>query len=117
MTVIRPPPQRPPSVHVAPLAVERGWAAFHGPAAIVFVADPDAATAGRQDQLRVLFGLTPMEAAVASRIAEGEGLKAAADHLGIAVTTARTHLQHVFEKTDTRRQSELVRLIAGSAAG
>lgn len=117
MSVSRPPPQRPLSVHVAPLAVERGWAAFHGPAAIVFIADPDSATAGRQEQLRALFGLTPMEAAVALRIAEGAGLKAAADHLGIAVTTARTHLQHVFEKTDTRRQSELVRLMAGSAAG
>lgn len=117
MAVTRRPPRRPLSVHVAPLAVECGWGTFHGPAAIVFIADPDGATTSRQEQLRALFGLTPMEAAVALRIADGVGLKAAADHLGIAVTTARTHLQHVFEKTDTRRQSELVRLIAGSATG
>lgn len=116
MAVTRPSPQRPLSVHVAPLAVERGWATFHGPAAIVFIADPDRAVAAQQVQLRALFGLTPMEAAVALCIAEGAGLQVAADHLGIALTTARTHLQHVFEKTETRRQSQLVRLIAGSGS-
>lgn len=117
MALTRTPPQRPLSVHVAPLAIEAEWAILRGPAAIVFVADPDGVTAGHREQLRALFGLTPMEAAVALRIVHGEGLQAAADQLGIGLTTARTHLQHVFEKTDTRRQSELVRLIAGSAAG
>lgn len=46
--------------------------------------------------------------------ARGEALKAVADGLGISLTAARTHLQHVVEKTETRRQAELVRLIAAS---
>jgi DNA-binding CsgD family transcriptional regulator len=29
----------------------------------------------------------------------------------------RTHLPHIFEKTETRRQAELVRLILQSAGG
>ena len=27
------------------------------------------------------------------------------------MTTVRTHLQHIFDKTDTHRQAELVRLL------
>ena len=58
-----------------------------------------------------LFGLTRRESEVALTIVAGHGLRAAAQQLGIALTTARTHLQHVFEKTNTRRQSELTSLI------
>ena len=36
----------------------------------------------------------------------------AARKLGIARTTARTHLQCLFAKTGTARQSELVRFVA-----
>ncbi|WP_192247333.1 helix-turn-helix transcriptional regulator [Mesorhizobium silamurunense] len=90
--------------------IESTWFATGRPAAIVFVADPDSAP----DQLRNLYRLTPAEAAVAMAIARGEGLQAVADQLDISLTTARTHLQHVFEKTETRRQAELVRIIAAS---
>lgn len=48
-------------------------------------------------------------------IARGGGLQAAADELQISLTTARTHLQHVFEKTETQRQAELVRLVTAGA--
>jgi DNA-binding CsgD family transcriptional regulator len=64
------------------------------------------------DQLRAVFGLTRTEALVAAEIFRGEGLKAAADALGIGATTARTHLQRIFGKTGTRKQAELVRIIA-----
>jgi hypothetical protein len=47
----------------------------------------------------------------ALEIARGDGRKAAATRLDIAVTTARTHLTHIFEKTGVRRQAELVRLL------
>jgi DNA-binding CsgD family transcriptional regulator len=45
---------------------------------------------------------------------ETDGLQAAADRLGISLATARTHLAHVFDKTGTRRQAELVRLLLRS---
>jgi len=114
MAVARPRPRRPLSVLVAPLAIETTWFVTDRPAAIVFVADPDGEPRAAQDQLRNLYRLTPAEAAVAMAIARGEGLQAVADELGISLTTARTHLQHVFEKTETRRQAELGRLIATS---
>jgi len=114
MALARPRPRRPLSVLVAPLAIETTWFVTDRPAAIVFVADPDGEPRAAQDQLRKLYRLTPAEAAVAMAIARGEGLQAVADELGISLTTARTHLQHVFEKTETRRQAELGRLIATS---
>lgn len=33
----------------------------------------------------------------------------------IAVSTARTHLQHIFEKTNVNSQAELVRLVMNSS--
>jgi DNA-binding CsgD family transcriptional regulator len=41
----------------------------------------------------------------------------AAGRLQITLTTARTHLAHIFEKTGTRRRAEVVPLILQSAGG
>jgi DNA-binding CsgD family transcriptional regulator len=57
------------------------------------------------------YGLTRMEAVVALQLLNNQGLKAVAAHLGIAPTTVRTHLTAVFDKTGTRRQVDLVRLL------
>ena len=57
------------------------------------------------------FGLTAAEAVFAAEISRGDGLQAVAERLAIAPTTARTHLTRIFEKTGTRRQAELVRLL------
>lgn len=83
------------------------------PVAILFEADDrsDEAIAGR---LRLRYGLTPAEAAFAVEIAKGDGKRAAAARRGIAYSTARTHLSHIFDKTGVNRQGELVRLIVGN---
>jgi DNA-binding CsgD family transcriptional regulator len=112
MVLSRPVPRRPLNVLVAPLTIAPTWFARGHSAAIVFVADPDNVPRTIQDQLRQLYRLTPAEAAVAMATARGAGLQAVADELKISLTTARTHLQHVFEKTETRRQAELVRVMA-----
>jgi DNA-binding CsgD family transcriptional regulator len=62
------------------------------------------------------FGLTRAEAAVAVEILEADGLQAVVDRLGVSLATARTPLAHVFDKTGTRRQAELVRLLLQSAS-
>jgi DNA-binding CsgD family transcriptional regulator len=58
------------------------------------------------------FGLTPAEARLAQAIAEGETLREVAERSQVSINTVRTHLQRVFDKTDTRRQAQLVRLVA-----
>jgi DNA-binding CsgD family transcriptional regulator len=81
------------------------------PLAIVLITDPERQRDARRELLRQRFGLTAAEADLALEIARGDGRKAAAARLDIAVTTARTHLTHIFEKTGVRRQAELVRLL------
>jgi DNA-binding CsgD family transcriptional regulator len=81
------------------------------PLAILLVTDPERQRDARRELLRRRFGLTAAEADLALEIARGDGRKAAAARLDIAVTTARTHLTHIFEKTGVRRQAELVRLL------
>jgi DNA-binding CsgD family transcriptional regulator len=41
----------------------------------------------------------------------GAHLRDIADELSVSYQTVRTHLQHIFDKTDTHRQAELVRLL------
>jgi DNA-binding CsgD family transcriptional regulator len=39
-----------------------------------------------------------------------------ADAIGISKATVKTHLQHLFGKTGTNRQTELVKLVATHAS-
>jgi DNA-binding CsgD family transcriptional regulator len=78
---------------------------------LLFKTEPAQTAVVRSEWPRRDLGLTPAEVRFTHEILKGDGLQAAADRLGISVTTARTHLAHVFGKTGTRRQAELVRLI------
>ena len=68
-------------------------------------------TPGLAHLLRLLFGLTPTEALLAEGLANGDDLDEVAQRLRMTKGTARIHLRHVFLKTDTRRQAQLVALI------
>jgi DNA-binding CsgD family transcriptional regulator len=59
------------------------------------------------------FQLTPAELRVLFCVVEISGLAEVADVLGLSEATVRTHLRHIFEKTETHRQADLVRLVAG----
>jgi DNA-binding CsgD family transcriptional regulator len=104
-------------VLVFPLRPQAPWTRHYRPAAMVFVSDPERGTALRNEHLREQFNLTETEASLALHIVAGRGLQAAADRMNIGVSTARTHLAHVFAKTKTHRQAELVRLILQSDGG
>jgi DNA-binding CsgD family transcriptional regulator len=82
------------------------------PLVMLFATTPCEASLPDTRQLRSQFGLTDAQARLAIEIARGEGLKACAQRLGIAMSTGRSHLKQIFEKTETRRQAELVRLIS-----
>ncbi len=65
--------------------------------------------------LQAALSLTRAEARVASAIYGGDSIRDAAQSMGIAETTAKTHLMSIFNKTGVSKQSELVRLIASLA--
>jgi len=104
----------PLTVLVVPHRTRVTWIDVLRPTALLFITDPQQAAMVRSEWLRQDFGLTPAEAGFTREILKADGLQAVADRLGISVTTARTHLAHVFDKTGTRRQAELVRLILES---
>lgn len=86
-------------------------------AAAIFLSDPETHDRRTPERLRQLYGLTAMEAEVASRIAWGARLPDVAAAHRVSVHTARGHLKQVFAKTGVHRQADLVRLLlAGPAA-
>ncbi len=59
------------------------------------------------------FGLTPAETRVLASLLGGRTLAATAATLGIAATTAKSHLENIFSKTGVSRQADLMRLATG----
>jgi DNA-binding CsgD family transcriptional regulator len=112
LLVAREADRSPITVSVLPFHRDEPIVSSQRPVAIVFTSDPDRARQPTADRIKLLYGLTPAEAAFAIEIAKGDGIQACADRLGISRSTARTHLFHVFRKTDTSRQAELVRLLS-----
>lgn len=111
MRAIRPSGKRPYGILVNTVT-ERGPAlSTLRPAVSLFITDPDADVAAGDDRLRTAFGLTNAEAKLAARLAAGDDLRSAADHLGVTYGTARVRLAQVFQKTGTCRQGELIRLL------
>jgi DNA-binding CsgD family transcriptional regulator len=104
----------PLTVLVAPHRAQLRGINVVRPRAILLITDPKATAVVHQQWLRDDFGLTRAEAAVAATILETDGLQAVAKRLCISLTTVRTHLAHVFDKTGTHRQVELVRLLLQS---
>jgi DNA-binding CsgD family transcriptional regulator/PAS domain-containing protein len=62
-----------------------------------------------------LFGCTPSEARLAELLAQGFGLRHAAQQMNITYGTARVYLKIVFDKTGARTQAQLVARLLGSA--
>lgn len=63
----------------------------------------------------LVFRLTPSELRVLLAVVEAGSIRETAETLGIAETTAKTHLGHLYAKTGTSRQADLVKLVAGFA--
>ncbi|MGV0633532.1 helix-turn-helix transcriptional regulator [Mycolicibacillus trivialis] len=78
---------------------------------MVVIVDPDVERVPSATLLRELYGLTVSEAQVAVLVAQGGDPKSIAETLSVSLATVKTHLQHVFDKTDTHRQADLVRLL------
>jgi DNA-binding CsgD family transcriptional regulator len=107
---------RPLSVVVAPLPSRRAALVDDEAVAVVFVTDPDRAPAPDVGTVRAVFGLTPAEAELVGCLARGLSLEQSARELGLSVETLRSRLKTIFQKTDTHRQADLIRLVLTAAA-
>jgi DNA-binding CsgD family transcriptional regulator len=66
--------------------------------------------------LQGLFQLTTAEAKLAESLYEGRSLNEIADANAVSIHTVRNQLKSALSKTDTRRQGELVALVAQVAS-
>lgn len=110
ISVPRPPPRQPLALLIAPLPLHDRFFEVRA-AAVVFVSDPERDSPAPVDVLRTLYGLTRAEARLAVVLAAGQTPQAAAEELGLSPHTVRSQLNSVLQKTDTRRQSDLMRLL------
>ena len=108
-TCRRPSGKRPYVIHVLPFQSAPADAAEVR--ALVVIMDPEQNPEPPPMLLRRLYGFTNAEAEVALRVVRGDGLKPIAEDMSLSMATIKTHLHHVFDKTGTHRQAELIRFL------
>jgi DNA-binding CsgD family transcriptional regulator len=107
---------RPLSIIVQKLPMENSGPDNEKPAFALIISDPNRAIELDHVALCRLYGLTPAEGRLAALLASGKHIESAAHLLGVSIHTVRTHLKHIFSKTETSSQSDLVRLILSAPA-
>ena len=95
-------------LHAIPVAS----AAADGPRTVLVLVDLSQRPSPAPGVLQRLFDLSPAEARIAIGLARGLTLGEIAEETGLSSHTLRTQLSSVFTKTRTRRQPELVALLA-----
>ena len=98
-------------IHVLPLGrgqLRRGIT--QRAAAALFIAPGTTPPRTPIDALTLLYDLTPAEARVLELLAAGTTQAMIGRTLGIAPSTVKSHVLHLFDKTGCRRQVDLVRL-------
>jgi DNA-binding CsgD family transcriptional regulator len=101
--------------HVLPLTSGRRQEAGQASAAVaaLFIRQSAPNAPPPLEAITKLYELTAGEARVLEAMLRVNGVQAIADMLGVAPGTVKTHLHNVFRKTGTKRQAELVKLVAG----
>lgn len=105
--------EHPLIVHVLPIKREAHDIFAAGSHLLIgtLVTSPAAPLAGL---IEGLFDLTPAEARLARGLSQGIELSGYATDAQISIETARTHLKHIMQKTGTRRQADLMSLLAAT---
>jgi DNA-binding CsgD family transcriptional regulator len=117
-------PLAPPAVLRAPRAEGGDWivwvmrlpassafAAGETPGVLVLIGDPRRPGEIGREAVAGLFGLTEAEADLALALARGRSLAEIAAERGVKLSTVRSQLLAVLDKTGVHRQAELVRLL------
>lgn len=103
---------KPPlSVLVAPLRRDLWTSGPKDASVVIFANDPESRQPPATAVLTALYRLTPAEARLMEALLQGERIAEYTDRVGISINTANTHLKQIFAKTDTNRQTDLMRLI------
>ncbi len=101
--------------HVLPLTSgeRRRAGAGYAATAALFVRKASVTVPSAPETIARHYKLTPTELRVLLAVVEVGGVPEIAEALGIREGTVKTHLHRLFGKTETTRQAELVKLVAG----
>ncbi len=80
---------------------------------LLLIVDPAVTRPTGARLLQRLYGFNPTEARLAQALMSGDSLRDAADAAGITYETARWYLKVLFQKTETRRQTDFVARLIG----
>lgn len=83
------------------------------PVTLLLLVDPATDRPGAARVLSGLYGLNATEQRLALALIDGSSLREAAARADVTYETARWNLKQLFQKTDTRRQGELVARLLG----
>jgi DNA-binding CsgD family transcriptional regulator/PAS domain-containing protein len=104
--------QFPAIAHVLPLGSRAERTQFHNrAAAAIFIATPKSDPLPTIDAIAALFGLTPAEKHVATQAANGLAAADIALSRGVSITTIRSQLDAIYDKTGQSSQLGLQKLI------
>jgi DNA-binding CsgD family transcriptional regulator len=92
------------------LLVPAGTQADHQNA-VIFITSPGTEVSVSHATLQRLYTLTDAEAALAEKLVQGKTLEEIAAETGRSAHTLRSQLKQIFQKTDTNRQSQLIKMV------
>jgi DNA-binding CsgD family transcriptional regulator len=110
LSVSRASGKRPLNVFVRRSALPDGSTAADS-LTFIFVVDPELPVQGMEGNLRHVYRLTAAEANLATLLMQGHNLLECCRRMRVQRSTVATHLQQLFNKTQTRTQSQLVSLL------
>ena len=87
-------------------------ASWPSQAALVILCDLDRPASLPVGSMVEAYGLTEAEARVVEAASGGIAIGEIARQLGLSPNTVKTHLRRIYEKTGTKRQAELARVMA-----
>lgn len=111
MTLDRPSLRRPLWILVVPLKRKKSGEEDSPAVVALFVSDPDRRYRVPAAALQKFYGLTPAETRLLEALVNGMSLEEASEEFRVSKNTLRTQLHQIFRKTDTSRQSEVIKLV------
>ncbi len=121
MGVSRPSGKRSFGILVVPLGRrnidQTDLSALSQPTTMVFIKDPEVDVGMTGEALANILNLTPSEGKITALLCDGLSPKEIAKNMALTEGTVRFYLKSIFQKTDTKRQADLVRLAYLSIPG
>jgi len=112
------PPAEPWLAHILPLTsgARRDAGIAYSAVAAVFVSKALFEVPSSLETISKRYKLTPSELRVLAAVSDAGGIPSLATALGVSAATVKTHLHHLFNKTGTNSQADLVKLLAAHAS-